>query len=366
MAAGPPLPKSSAEFTVEWLNVALRDSLGPSRITSFAVELIGEGAGFVGELSRISLTYDSDAGQAPRSVIAKLPAKDPIVQGIANVFGFYEHEIRFYEEIASTIGIRTPTRYFSAVDQGAGAYVLLIEDMAPARCGDQIASCSIDEARIALSEIAKLHAAWWKSPKLRQSGWIPTLDAMGPRVLLQAMYQQGWPVFVERYGAQFPPELFELGDRFGKQFVSLGDTLAGRPLTLVHADFRLDNMFFGDEGCPFALVDWQLLQEGLAMTDVTYFVAGNFPPDVRRHHQEDLVRTYHRALVREGVLDYPFDECWEDYRRAALLLFIFVATNQDAVDLTQYNERAQLLFETIVERYTTAILDLNAAEFLPA
>jgi hypothetical protein len=357
---------SSAEITVEWLNEVLRDTIGEGRIASFDRELIGEGVGFVGELSRINLTYEALAGEAPRSLIAKLPTSDPIVKGIANVFGFYEHEIRFYEEIAPTISVRTPKRYFSAIDQAAGAYVLLLEDMAPARCGDQIASCSIDEARIALSEIAKLHAAWWNSPVLRQTNWIPTLDNSGPRVLLQAMYQQGWPVFVERYGTQLSPELFELGERFGRQFVSLGDALTEQPLTLVHTDFRLDNMFFGDEGCPFALVDWQLVQEGLAMTDVTYFLAGNFAPDVRRQHQEDLVRTYHRALVREGVSNYEFEQCWEDYRRAALLLFIFVASNQDNIDFAQYNGRAQELFETIVERYTTAILDLNAGEFLPA
>lgn len=366
MATALPHPKNSAEITDDWLNQALVGVIGDATITSVERELIGEGVGFVGELSRITLTYDQPAPGAPQSLIAKLPTGDQVVQAIAKVFGFYEHEIRFYEEAAERIDLRTPRRYFSAIDAPAGDYVLLLEDMAPARCGDQLASCSLDEARLALCEIAKLHAAWWASPKLKDIPWLPRLDDPGPRVLLQALYQQGWPVFVERFGAKLTPELIELGERFGKQFASLADGLSGQPLTMVHADFRLDNMFFGDKGCPFALVDWQLVQEGLAMTDVTYFLAGNFPPDVRRKHQQQLVRTYHEALVREGVAGYSFEQCWEDYRQAALLLFIFVATNQNNIDLGQYNERAQELFQTIVERYTTAILDLNAGEFLPA
>ena len=71
------------------------------------------------------------------------------------------------------------------------------------------------------------------------------------------------------------------------------------------------------------------------------------------------------ALVERGIEEYEYETCVEDYRGAALFLFIFLVTSQASLNIEDYNERAQELFETMFERYTVAILDLNAAEFLP-
>ena len=78
-----------------------------------------------------------------------------------------------------------------------------------------------------------------------------------------------------------------------------------------------------------------------------------------------MVRGYHDALVARGVKDYPFDECWRDYRLATTFLFIFMVANQDQMQLGEYNERAQDLFRTMFERFSTAILDADVGEFLP-
>ena len=59
------------------------------------------------------------------------------------------------------------------------------------------------------------------------------------------------------------------------------------PRTLIHGDFRLDNMMFRDHeyGTEFALLDWQLPYQANPMWDVVYFLAGNFEPAWRRRHQ---------------------------------------------------------------------------------
>ena len=50
------------------LNEVLDDSTtGGAKIVSFEKDVIGEGAGFVGELTRLTLTYDGDAGSAWRT-----------------------------------------------------------------------------------------------------------------------------------------------------------------------------------------------------------------------------------------------------------------------------------------------------------
>ncbi len=101
------------------------------------------------------------------------------------------------------------------------------------------------------------------------------------------------------------------------------------------------------------------------MFDVAYFLAGNFAPHARRSREMGWLRTYHETLLRGGVTGYGWETCVEDYRASALFLMIFLVTNQEHVDYDTYNERAQTLMTAILERYTTAILDLNSAEFLP-
>ena len=361
------MPKTSEEITPEWLNEVLDDSVtGGAQVSSIEKEIIGQGAGFLGELTRLTPTYDREAASPPRTIIAKLPTQDESVRNLAQLINVYEREVRFFEQIADETPMRTPKRYFSHADTAKGEYVLLLEDLAPGRVGDQIATCSIEEAKTALRAVAGLHAAWWESPRLKEFAWMPGVDDQLLIGLISMMYQQSWPTFVERYGDQLPAEILPIGEKFGQTFAEFAKDAEGGPLTLTHSDYRLDNMFFDlADGSPIAIIDWQLAQRGPALGDVTYFLAGNLTIEARREHETDLVRTYYEALVEGGVKDYSYESCVEDYRKAALLLFIFVVTNQDDFNLEDYNERAQQLISTMLDRYMAAILDLNAAEFLP-
>lgn len=361
------MPKNSDEITPEWLNAVLDDGVtGGANVTAIEKEIIGEGAGFVGEITRLTLEYEGEANAAPTSMIAKLPTRDEAFRNLAQMINLYEREVRFYEQIIDDVPMRTPKRYFSHADGSTGSYVLLLEDLAPGRVGDQLATCSIDEARTVLRAVAGLHAAWWNSPQLKEFAWMPGTDDPMLIGLLSMLYEQSWPIFVERYGEQVPDEVLSAGERFGKILPELAQDLDTRPITLTHADYRLDNMVFDlADGSPVAVIDWQLAQRGPALSDVTYFLAGNLTPEARREHETELVRVYHEELLQHGVKDYDYESCVEDYRRAALLLFIFVVTNQENFNIDDYNERAQELINTILERYMTAILDLNAAEFLP-
>jgi len=335
-------------------------------VRSFEREPIDEGAGFVGELTRLKLTYDRPDATGPKSLISKLPTSDEAYLIVARLLNLYEREIRFYDEIAEQVELRTPERYFSAMDQSADRYVLLLEDLAPGRCGDQIASCSLEEAKVALTEIAKFHAAWCISPRLKEFDWMPGIHDGEYRKLLEAAYRQSWPAFVDGYRDLVPADIIEIGERFGTCLDAMLGELGRGPQTIMHTDFRLDNMFFDlADGSPVAVFDWQLATRGGPMFDVVYFLAGNFPRDFRRRHEAELLRAYHDALLRGGATGYDFQTCHEDYRAAALILLLFMVTNRENFDINDYNERAQKLISEMNDRYSWAILDLNAAEFLP-
>ena len=65
-----------------------------------------------------------------------------------------------------------------------------------------------------------------------------------------------------------------------------------------------------------SLLDWQLATRGVGTYDTGYLMSQSVNVDVRRAHEEDLVRLYHRTLIENGVQGYSFEACWEDYRWA--------------------------------------------------
>ena len=86
---------------------------------------------------------------------------------------------------------------------------------------------------------------------------------------------------------------------------------------LVHGDYRLDNMLFGEPGAdrPLTVVDWQTVTWGPAMTDVAYFLGCALPVEVRREHYDTLLGAYHDALGPDAPLS--LDDVRDGVRRQA-------------------------------------------------
>ena len=75
------------------------------------------------------------------------------------------------------------------------------------------------------------------------------------------------------------------------------DDLAAMPHTLVHFDFRADNLLFDRDGS-VAVIDWQTISQGGGAADVGYFLSQNLSTaGPTRHTRLDLLRAYHDALV---------------------------------------------------------------------
>ena len=92
----------------------------------------------------------------------------------------------------------------------------------------------------------------------------------------QALMAQLYAGFVERYGDQIAPEHREVCERLVAGFDAYlaAEAASDRVHGLVHGDYRLDNMLFGEPGAdrPLTVVDWQTVTWGPAMTDVAYFL----------------------------------------------------------------------------------------------
>lgn len=363
------IPRTPADVTSEWLTAALRetDTIKKSCVTSFEMDAdIAAGAGFMGQLARVALAYDQPEPNAPASLIAKFPTYGPDNRVVADLFRMYETETRFYEEIADKVELRTPRRYYSARATDSTDFILLMEDLAPAQVGDQVAGCPIAHADLAIRELAKFHATWWESPQLAQLDWVWAFNHPVRVAAAQGAYLQAWGPFKENWGKLVPAQLLELGEKFPGGIQKLVDRLAAPPVTISHGDYRLDNLFFAtpEGGHPLAVVDWQIMSLGRGVFDVAYFMAGAMPPAERRASEMDLLHMYHRTLTERGVKGYDFDQCLLDYRMSALFCWQYAVVILGSLDTA--NERGIALFTDVLERFVSAIVDLKAAELLPS
>ena len=362
------IPSGPQELTPEWLTDALRatGTIKSAKVTSFDMQPdIAAGVGFMGVLAQVSPHYDRPEEGAPQSLIAKFPAPAPENRQVAEALHFYENETNFYERIADEVELRTPRSYYGAFDSQSGDFVLLLEDLAPARVGDQVAGCSSEQAELALRELAKFHATWWESPRLAELDWLPFTNEAYRAQAAEDNYQQAWGPFVENFGSQVPPSILEIGEKFQTKVIALMNQLAESPRTIMHGDYRLDNLFFAtpEGGDPLAVVDWQIMSRGRGAFDVAYFMTGTLRPEERKAKEMDLLRMYHGILTERGVRGYDFDQFFQDYRASILFCWLYVVIILGTLDVA--TERGLALFTSNMERGVAALLDLNAGELMP-
>lgn len=346
-----PVLRQPEELTAAWLG----EALGTGPVRAFAVESVGTGQ--MSESRRITIDYASGADAGPASVVLKTASADETSRSTGVSLGVYDREVRFYRELAPRIGGPLPECHLATIDAD-GWFTLLLEDVAPAEQGDQIAGCDLEQARLAIHELAKLHAPVFADPQLGATPWLNQGN-----VLNQALLSQLLPAFLERYDGRVSPEHAEVCRRLVS---SIDGWYSDRrpPLGLVHGDYRLDNMLFGEQDAPrrFVAVDWQTVGWGPAMTDAAYFIGGSVRVEDRRLHEQMLVREYWDALHAHGVRGFDWEHCWEEYRRQVFLGIVMVVA---PAMIVQRTERGDEMFLTLLGRYAQQALDLDSLELLP-
>jgi hypothetical protein len=340
------------ELTSEWLQAVL----GTGPVEAFTIERIGTGQ--MSESRRITIGYADGPDSGPSSVVMKTASNDENSRAAGVGLGIYEREIRFYRELAARVGGSLPECHVAVIDPQEGWFTLVLEDVWPATQGDQLSGCNIEQARLAVHELARLHAPVFADSQLGTTTWLNQENVLGQALLTQLL-----PVFLERYGDRVAPEHQEVCRRF---VASLDGWVADRrpPLGLVHGDYRLDNMLFGDTDAPrpFVAVDWQTVSWGPVMTDLSYFLGSSLTVEDRREHAKELVGEYYDALHAHGVRGFGWEECWRGYRRES---FLGILMTVGPAVLVERTERGDEMFMVSVARYAQQVLDLEALELLP-
>jgi hypothetical protein len=357
------IPTEPGDLTAVWVTEALRrtGTIRQTSVTSIHSEVLSEGRGFTGRVLRLRLGYDAAEDGAPDSLVAKLPSADPGVRAGLNTLGVYEREWGFYTQIAGVPGLPVPRLYYADLDRDAGISILLLEDFEQARVGDNMAGCSDEDVYLAVTHLARFQAAWWENPRLMDMTWLVPIQ---PAEFEQAC-RRLWGPFLEKFRDVVPEHLQAVAGRLVANVAFYRRRLVTPPRTIVHGDFRLDNLLFGahEGAAPLTILDWQVALLGRGVADVAYLAAFCLPKEQRRAIERRMVETYHAALVANGVRGYDLDRCWEDYRFTALGALLRMITAGAVLDLS--SERGRALTRAVLDRVDAMLADHHVGELLP-
>ncbi|MCR9277166.1 MAG: phosphotransferase [Pseudomonadaceae bacterium] len=350
---------ASEEVDSSWLTACLQRAGHDAVVTSFEQAPIGTGQ--IGKCLRYQLQYSRNDSGAPATLVGKFAADDADSRMAGVQFGNFIKEVSFYQSLQSRLSISTPRCYYADIDGEGPGMALLLEDLAPMVQGDQLQGTDARVARSAVAQLVGLHAPTWCDESLRGIDWLgePAAETGSE---LKALYASLVPGFLERFAAELEPDeaaiIQRVGEADGPLFSGLSD-----PFSIVHVDFRLDNLMIEDAaGEPaVTVIDWQSLTLGHPLSDVAYFIGAGLRRDERRRVERGLVEHYHKGLLAAGVAGYDWQRCWQDYARGSFAGF---GVTVIASMLVQRTQRGDEMFATMARRHARHALDLGADDYL--
>jgi aminoglycoside/choline kinase family phosphotransferase len=355
-SAAAKIPRGIDDVDAQWVTAVLRaheTMLDSVTVSGVRAEQIALDSGFSAKLYRLHLVGDGDV---PASVVVKLPADDGARMAM-DMLGGYTREVNFYANVAGHAPLGTPDVYLACMAPDSTNFVLVLEDLCAWENADYATGITLDRARSCLIQLAGLHA-WSADPANADTvASFPSVDVEMMRDLLPGAFGMGWQVYRDTASVPVPPAV----DTFAQNFVRHA-SYALRALTerstLVHGDFRADNLFFADD--QLKVVDFQFAARGAGAADVAYLLGQGLPTALRSGRDEELLAEYLEQLTDRGVSDYSFDDAWRHYRFAVgYQMALPVVALLGAATMP---ERARHLCMTLIERAVATFDGINAGE----
>ena len=132
-----------------------------------------------------------------------------------------------------------------------------------------------------------------------------------------------------------------------------------RVLSLCHGDCWATNVLFTGAGGErrALLIDWQFAIWGNPLADVAGLLLSSLSPGQRRKWSSDLLMSYHQRL-REGLADYSFDECRQEFCRALPFAALVCVATLDAYtsglsagEVRQVAARMEIIMDDVPELF---------------
>jgi hypothetical protein len=346
------IPASIDDVTAEWLG-----EVTGREVEAVGIEQIGEGIGVSSALYRCRL----DCGGVPESVVVKLPALDEAAVFTSTVLSMYKREVAFFNQLAHRAPIRVPACHHASVDDES-RFVVVMEDLGEHRAVDQLVGMTLPDAAAAVDGLARWHATFWGAGEaLAEAGVTLSLaDPIYPAVV-PMVFDEGWDQVVGA-GIDIPGPIAAVRPGFNAALPGLLADLAQGPTTVIHGDYRADNLVFDADGS-VAAFDFQLIGTGSGSYDLAYFVTQSLEVDLATAHEQALFERWTAGLVAGGVPEGDLGRLWEDYRKAALFCLAYPIVASRGMDLDDPRQRG--LVDCMLRRFARAVDELDLLDLLP-
>ena len=364
---GAPIPSCAADITTRWLNTVLKPHLHGARVLGSQATPFSD-PGQTADVVEIALFYDRADCPLPERMIAKLAASDAETRELCRLFRHYERETAFYQEFKGD-DLPIARCFHAELDMDSYDAVILLEHLAPS-CSPSY-SISLEQVRLAIREVAKLHARWWNDDFVKHQAALVQLDDMdhwknGAQGAVAAIDEVRSLVGSQCDGSIATMQIF--ADRVNEIMAYIRT----RPFTLMHCDYHAKQMFFPNvegEG-KFAVIDFQFSVAGPGAFDVVRLFNLGLSTEARRSSEDMIVAEYLAQLKASGVHGYTREDFMIDYKLGALItqLINFIAVNQTDQKLVADECAAHGLDwkEVWLLRGDKMIRELNVPDFLRA
>jgi hypothetical protein len=351
MSGSSTIPSSIAEVTAGWLS----DVCGFD-VQSATAEQIGAGIGVSSALYRMTL----EGSGCPETVVVKLPALDEAAVFTSTILRMYIREVGFFAELASQSPVRVPAGHHGAVDEATSAFVVVMEDMGSMRLVDQVDGMSAEDAERAVDALAAWHATWWgQGDGLAAKGLTVSLgDPIYPAVL-PLVFGEGWQKVSD--AMDLPLSIRTVGDKFSPAIPGLLEALSRGPNTMIHGDYRGDNILFDDDDS-VVLLDFQLIGTGSGAYDLAYLITQSLQPEVAADNERALFDRWREGLLSAGISADDLSGAWEDYRKAALFCLVYPVVASRGMDLS--DKRQYDLVDCMNTRFARAVDELGLVDLV--
>ena len=273
----------------------------------------------------LSLCYNREVSEAaPQRLFLKLPNAD-----------FYEPdtEVQFYNTILPMMQ-ETATQtwpflrcYDAAWSTDTGRVHFLFEDLSLSHfTTPNLMPPTQKFYKRVIDLYAYFHAFWWEHPKLgREIGHFLTAETIDGFV---TRIQRKLSQVVDEIKVDLSKRDHEVLERVASAWPKrrLERVLQGKGVTLVHRDPHPGNLLYPKNAVDgvIKLIDWQSWRVDTGTDDLAYLMAFHWPQKTRKQIETGLVKRYYHQLMKNGVENYTWDDCYYAYQASIIRCLSFL------------------------------------------
>lgn len=255
--------------------------------------------GYMSDVHRVLVKTASDE----RSVILKTASSNVARRNIAERFGSYRNEQRFYSQLVQDLPFRIPHCYLNKSDR----FLLLLEDLGDSGVIDPLVGVSVEQASLAMQTLAKMHGHFRVTPPEVHQPITVGLEAAAAD--MQSFVRDA----LKNHSTDLTSAL-ELAIHYAEKSGDYVGFFQQQDQVFTHMDYRADNLRFLSD---LVILDWGESTHAPVGFDIAGFLTNSVIAANRNRWEQSLLDTYTETLNASGV-DTDRETVFDSYRLALL------------------------------------------------